>query len=147
MINLLRRGNAGVMTGRAIAKPHIRGMDKIVRECTKAVVDSVARSTVQLRCYMTERFAFADIAVMAGQAVAAICAHMVKRCTGKVGGVMASGAVLVVGTGWYVVGEFTDTNHIIVAGVTATHERGSGMLKGARAKGARAVTNTAILNG
>lgn len=72
---------------------------------------------------------------------------MVKRRTGKVGGVMASGAVLVVGSGWYVVCEFTDTNHTIVAGVTATHERRTGMTKGASAKGARAMANTTILNG
>ena len=135
------------MTGRAIVVHYVCVMDKSVRESTKAVVDSVARSTVQLRCYMTERLAFADIAVMAGKAVAGICAGMVKHHTGKVGGVMASGAVLIVGTGWYVVGEFTDTNHIIVAGVTATHERSSDMLKGASAKGARAVTNTTILSG
>jgi len=135
------------MTGRAIAAHYVRVMDKSVRECTKAVVDSVARRAVQVRCYMTERLAFADIAVMAGQAVAGICARMVKRRTGKVGSVMASGAVLVVGTGWYVVREFTDTNHIIVAGVTATHERRSDMLKGASAKGAWAMTNTTILSG
>ena len=136
------------MTGRAVATHYVRVMDKSVRECTKAVIDSVARSTVQLRCYMTERLAFADIAVMAGQAVAGICAGKVKLRTSKGGGViMTYCAILVVGAGWYVVGEFTDTNHIIVAGVTATHERSSDMLKGASAKGARAVTNTTILSG
>ena len=103
VINLLRRCNTGVMTGRAIAVHYVRVMDKSVRECTKAVVDSVARRAVLVRCYMTERLACADITVMAGQAVTGIRAGMVKRHTGKSCGVMANGAILVVGTGWYVI--------------------------------------------
>jgi len=122
-------------------------MDKIASECTKAVVASVvAGRTVLLRRYMTQRLAFADITVMTGQAVAGICAGMIKRRTGKAAGVMTYGAILVVGTGRYVIRQFTDTNHIIVAGVTATHERRAGMVKGASGKGTRGVTNTTVFS-
>ena len=79
-------------------------MDKSVSESTKAVVgDVVARRTVLVRRYMTQRLACADITVMAGQAVAGIWACVVKRRSSKVGGVMANSAVLVVGTGRYVI--------------------------------------------
>ena len=84
---------------------------------------------------------------MAGQAVSGICACVVKRRISKVGGVMAISAVLVVGTGRYVIRQFTDTNRIVVARVTATYKRRAGMIKGARAKSSRCVTNTTILSG
>ena len=108
---------------------------------------SVAGRTVQVRRYMTNRLTNTDITVMAGQAVAGICAGVVKRHRSKVGGVMANGAVLVVGTGRYVIRQFTNTNLIIVAGVTTTYKRSAGMIKAASGKGARAVTNTTIFSG
>ena len=95
---------------------------------------------------MTQRLSFTDITVMAGQAIAGICAGMVKRRPSKVGGVvMANSAVLGVGTGWYVIRQFTNTNRVVVARVTATGD--AGMVIGASAKGARGMTNTAILGG
>ena len=134
------------MAGGTIACHNSRGMDKSARECTKAVVgDVVARRTALVRRYMTQRLACADITVMAGQAVAGICTCVVKRRTSKVGGVMANSAVLVVGTGRYVIWQFTDTNRIVVARVTATGD--IGMAIGASGKGARGVTNTTIFSG
>jgi len=106
---------------------------------------SVAGRTVLVRRYMTNRLTNTDITVMAGQAVAGICAGVVKRHSSKVGGVMTNGAVLVVGTGRYVIRQFTDTNHIIVAGVAATSN--TGMVIGASTKGTRGVTNTTVLSG
>ena len=103
MINFPGQCNTGVVAGRAIAAHYVRVMDKSARECTKAVVDSVARSTVQARCYMTQRLADADITVMAGQAVTGICAGMVKYHASKSCGVMANSTILVVRTGWYMV--------------------------------------------
>ena len=64
-------------------------MDKSASECNKAITDSVARRTVQVRYHMTKRLADADITVMAGQAVAGICARMVKCRTSKARGDMA----------------------------------------------------------
>ena len=90
-------------------------MDKSARECTKAVVDRVAGRAVQVGRYMTQRLACADITVMAGQAVTGICARMVKRHASKSCGVMANGAILVVGTGWYVIRQLAHTNYIVVA--------------------------------
>jgi hypothetical protein len=106
---------------------------------------SVTGRTVLVRRYMANRLTHTDITVMAGQAVAGICAGVVKRHSSKVGGVMANGAVLVVGTGRYVIRKFTDTNRVVVAGVAATSD--AGMVIGASAKGARVVTNTAVLIG
>ncbi len=92
------------MAGGTIAAHNIHLMDKSASECTKAVVGSVVTGrTVLLCCYMTQRLALADITVMAGQAVAGICTRVVKRRTGKAGGVMAYGAILVGGTGRYVI--------------------------------------------
>ena len=146
VINLLRRCNTRVVTGRAIAVHNSRVMHKSASECTKAVVDSVvAGRTVLVRRYMTQRLAFADITVMAGQAVAGIGAGVVKRRSSKVGDVMANGAVLVVGTGRYVIRQFTHTDHIVVAGVTATID--TGMVIGTSGKGARGVTNITVLTG
>ena len=145
VINLLGRCNTGVMAGCAIAAYYVRVMDKSARECTKAVVDSVTRRAVQVGRYMTERLACADITVMAGQAVAGICTCVVKRHTSKFGGVMANSTILVVGTGRYVIRQFTDTNRVVVACVTATGD--TGMVISASGKGARGVTNTTILSG
>lgn len=82
---------------------------------------------------------------MTGQAIAGICAGVVKRRTSKGGGIMAHGAILVVRSGRYVVREFTHADHIIVTRVAATHKRRAGMTKGASAKRPRGVANLAIL--
>ena len=95
---------------------------------------------------MIKRFASTDITVMAGQAVAGICARVVKRCTSKGRGVMARVAIQE-GIGRHVVWEFTDASHIVMAGVTTTHKRRAGMSKGASAKSPRGMASTAILNG
>ena len=147
VIKLPGQCNTGVMAGCTITAHYSHVVDKSVDECSKADVNGVAGRTVFVRRYMTQRLACADITVMAGQAVAGICAGVVKRRTSKSRSVMAHGAILVVGSGRYVVRQFTDTGHIIVAGITAAHERRAGMIKGASAKGARGVTNTAILSG
>lgn len=96
---------------------------------------------------MTSRLACADITVMAGQAVAGICVRMVKRRTSKGYGVMADGAILVIGGGRYVVRQFTDTDHIVVARVAATDKRRACMTKDASAKSTRSMANTTILIG
>ncbi len=143
VINLLGRCNTRVVAGRTItAHNNILTMHKSASECTKAVVVSVvAGRTVQVRHYMTNRLTSTDIAIMAGQAVAGICACVVKRHSCKVGGVMANGAVLIVGTGRYVIRQFTDTNRVVMARVTATSNTG------ASGKGTRGVTNTTVLGG
>ena len=91
-------------------------MNKSASECNKAIVDSVARRTVQVRYHMTKRLADADITVMAGQAVAGICARMVKSGAGKGrGGEMTVVTFLIVWSGRDVIQKFTDTNPVVVA--------------------------------
>ncbi len=93
---------------------------------------------------MSKRLAFAGITVMAGCAIAGICTRVVKRRTSKSRGVeMAIVAFL---SGRYVVRQFTDTDHIVVARRAAASSD-TDMTKGARAKGTRGMANTAILNG
>ena len=84
---------------------------------------------------------------MAGQAVAAVRAQMIKRGTGKAGGVMTISAILVVRNGRDVVRQFAYTDHIVVTGITAAHERWTAMIKGASGEGSGAVTDAAILGG
>ena len=83
---------------------------------------------------------------MAGCAIAGICARMIKRRASKGRGVMAHVTVLTGGSR-YVVRQFTDADHVIVAGVTTTHKRKAGMIKDAGTKGTRGMAGTAILNG
>ncbi len=90
------------MAGRTITAHYTHIMDKSAGECSKADVNGVARRTVQVRRYMTKRLAFADITVMAGQAITGICARMVKRRTSKGRGDMASIAIQE-GIGRYVI--------------------------------------------
>ena len=91
-------------------------MDKSARECNKAIVNSVARRTVQVRYHMTKRLADADITIMAGQTVAGICARVVKRGAGKgCRGEMTVVTFLIVWSGRNVVQKFTDTNPVVVA--------------------------------
>ena len=145
VINFLRRCNTRIMAGRTIAAYYKRIMDKSVDECSKADVNGVARRTVQVRCYMSKRLAFADITVMAGQAVAGICARVVKRRTSKGRGVvMANVAFLVIGSGRYMIREFTDTGSIVVArrAVACNH---ADMIKGARAKSPQGMAVATIL--
>ena len=92
---------------------------------------------------MTKRLACADITIMAGQAVAGICARVVKRRASKGRGDMAIGAILIVGTGRYVVREFTHANHIVVARITVICD--AGMIIDASSKGSRGMTKLAIL--
>lgn len=64
---------------------------------------------------MTRRFADTDVAVMAGQTVAGICARVVKYRISKIGGVMANGTILVVGVCRYVIQQFANANPVVVA--------------------------------
>ena len=97
----LRRGNARVMAGCAIATHYIRVMDKSASEGSKVVVISVAGRAIQVGRYMTKRLACADISVMARCAIV-YDANVVKRRTSKGRGVMASIAIQE-GIGRYVI--------------------------------------------
>ena len=91
-------------------------MNKSASECIKAIADSVARRTVQVRYHMTERLADADITVMTGQTVAGNCVRVVKRGAGKGrGGEMTVVTSLIVWSGRDVIQKFTDTNPVVVA--------------------------------
>ena len=144
MVDLLRHGYARIVAGCTVAAHDNRIMHKSAHEAIKGAC-LVAGRTVLAGGYMTGGLTHADIAVMAGQAVAAICAQVIKRRAGKTGGVMAIGTILVVGNGRYMVWQFAYANYIVVAGVTTTYERWSSMAKGAGGKGAGAMTNTTIL--
>lgn len=102
MIHLLRQCYTRVVAGCTVAAHDNRIMYKSACEAVKGTC-YVAGGTVQVRRYMTSRLAHTDISIMAGQAVAAICAQVIKRRTRKTGGVMTIGAILVVGNGRYVV--------------------------------------------
>ena len=95
---------------------------------------------------MIERLSDTNATIMAGHTVVHD-AYVAKRHICKTAGIMTIGAILAVGSGRYVVRKFTDTDHIIVAGVTTTQKRRAGMTKGARAKCTRGMASTAILNG
>ena len=94
---------------------------------------------------MIQRLSSADIIVMALRAITGIYAHVVKCCISKVRDVMTISAILVIGIGWYVVSEFTHTDHIVVARITVTSD--TSMIIGASAKGAWAMTKLAIICG
>ena len=83
---------------------------------------------------------------MAGQAVAGICASVVKYYICKVDGGMANVAFLVIGSGRYMIWEFTDTDSIVVARCAATSSSIE-MIIGASAKSSRSMASTAILGG
>jgi len=80
---------------------------------------------------------------MAGQAVAGICARVIKHCSSKVDGVMTNGAILITGSGRYVIRQFTHSNYIVVTQSTVCDN--TGMVIGASAKGARGMAVTTIL--
>ena len=91
---------------------------------------------------MCDRFSSTDATIMAGCAIAGIYTHVVKRRISKARCVMAHGAIR---SGWQVINEFTNTDHIVVAGFTVIDD--TGMIIGAGAKGARGVTNTTVFSG
>ena len=115
MIKLLGHCDTGVMAGCTITAHYIQIMNKSASERTEAAVDVVARRAVQAGRHMIKRLANADISVMAGQAITGICARVIKHHSSKVDGVMANSAILVIGSGRYVIRQFTHTNHIVVA--------------------------------
>ena len=92
---------------------------------------------------MTHRFAFANVAVMTGQAVAGIGTRMIERRTCKAGGVMTNSAILVVWTCRYMIRQFTDTDYIVVACITATGD--ARMIIRASAESARGMAVATIL--
>jgi len=146
MINLLRRCNTRVMAGRTVIAHYIIIMEKSARECNKGA-GTVARRAIQvglyqIGLYMTNRLATTDRAIMAGLAIAAY-PHVAKRCSSKVGGVMANGAILVVGSGRYVVQELTYTNPAVVARITVSDL--TKMVIGARAKSPQGMAVATIL--
>lgn len=122
VVHLLRCCDTAVMAGCTITAHDTQVMDKGAGECTKAAVNEMARSAVQVSRYMTKGFAFTDIAVMTDSAIAGICGVMVKRHISKVGRNMAN-ATIIVEIGWYVIRQLTYTDSIIVTGVTPADER------------------------
>ena len=103
MIKLLGHCDTGVMAGCTITAHYIQIMNKSASECTKAAVNVVARRAVQAGRNMTKSLACADITVMAGQAIAGICARVIKHRRSKVDGVMTNSTILVSGSGRYVI--------------------------------------------
>jgi hypothetical protein len=106
--------NTGVVTGCTITAHDVHVMHKSTGEGAECVVDDMARGTVLTGHNMTHRFPFADIAIMAGQAVAGIRAGMVKQCSDKAGRRMTVGARLIVRRCRDVIQEFTYADHIIM---------------------------------
>ena len=143
VINLFGHCDTRVMAGCTITAHDIQIMYKCASECTKAVIDGVAIIAILVGRYMINSFATADSTVMAGQAVTGICARVVKHRISKVDGVMTHGAILVTGSGRYMIREFTHTNHIVVARITVSDN--TGMVIGTRAKGAQGMAVTTIL--
>ena len=90
---------------------------------------------------MCDRFSGTDATIMAGCAIAGIDTDVVKRRISKARCVMAHGAIR---SGRHVINEFTNTDHIVVAGFTVISD--TDMIKAAGSKGARGVTNTAIFS-
>ena len=132
------------MAGRTIAAHSIRIMEKCADECTVAIIDKVANITILVRCYMTERFSFTDVAVMTGQAVAGISAGVVKSHISEVGSVfMAIGTILSIGSRRNVILQFTDTDHIVVARITINDD--TGMIIGTSAEGAWSMAMYTVL--
>jgi len=109
------------------------------------VEDIVTRRAIQRCRHMISRLADTEITVVAQRAIVAVYAHVVKRGHSEVRGVMAVGAILVIGIGRYVVNEFTHTDHIVVARRAATND--TGMIIGASGKGAWSMTNTTVFSG
>jgi hypothetical protein len=144
MINDLGCCDTGGMAGCAIAGIYTQVVKADTRKGGE-VVGVMARRAIQACRQMVQGLSKGDVTVMAGRAVVGY-AGVVKRCICKVNGVMAIGTILVE-QGWYVIRQFTDTGHIVVAGVARTHKRRSGMIKGARAKRPRGMAGTAILVG
>ena len=135
------------MAGRTIVVNDTRRMVEGSRESRVVVTsDKMACRAVQASRQMASRFTFADIAIMASQAIAGISARVIKQHACKAGGYMASVAIQE-GIGRYMIRQFAHTDHIVVAGVARTHERRAGMIKGASAEGAGGMANLAILGG
>ena len=91
---------------------------------------------------MCDRFSGTDATIMAGCAIAGIDTDVVKCRISKARCVMAHGAIR---SGRHVINEFTNTDHIVVAGFTVIED--TGMIIRAGAKGARGVTNTTVFSG
>lgn len=133
------------MAGRTIAAHDTQVMDKSINETTKRG-GIVTRRTVKVRVDMTRRLADADITIMTGQAVAGICAGMVKCGASKGRGVMAVVALLVARGGRYVIQKFTYTNPVVMArGAAASSD--TDMIKGASTKGTWSMAGAAIFTG
>lgn len=90
---------------------------------------------------MSGWLASADPSIMAGCAIAAIYADVVKGCISKTRNVMAHGTIR---SGRQVIYVLARTDDLVMAGFTVTCD--AGMIKAACAKGTRGVTNTAVLN-
>ena len=133
------------MAGCTIAAHDTQVMDKSSNETSKGG-GIVARRTVKVRIDMTRGLADADITIMAGQAVAGICAGMVECGASKGGGVMAVVALLVARGGRYVIQQFTYTNPVVMARRAAASSD-TDMIKGASAKCSRSMAGTAIFTG
>ena len=94
---------------------------------------------------MTQRLAFTDITVMAGQAVTGVCRAVIKRHVSKGGSNMTVAAILSIRNSHYVIREFTDADQIIVTCITAAGN--TAMIICTRAEGARSMTRTTVIIG
>ena len=72
---------------------------------------------------------------------------MVKHCISKADGVMAIGAVLAIGTGRYVITEFTYTDPVVVACIAAISDTGMIISPGAEGTGSMAVAAILVTGG
>ena len=101
---------------------------------------NVAYIAILLRRYMSGWLASADPTIMTGCTIAAVNTHMVKRCISKIRDVVAHGAIR---SGRQVICVLANTDYSVMAGFTVTCD--TGMIKAARGKGTRRVTNTTVL--
>ena len=152
VINLLRFCDTRIMTGSTIVA--VNTTQVMVEGASKSRIAVVCDSCYRMACRavigigsfnVANGLTLADSAVMTGQAVAGICTGVIKRYISKAGSYMASAAAIQQGIGRYVIWQFTDTYHIVVAGIASTHKRRASMIKSAGGKSPRSMANTAIL--
>jgi hypothetical protein len=133
------------MAGCTITTHDIQIMHKGTCEGTEAVVDDMTGRAVLTGRNVTHRFSCADIAIMAGEAVAGIRAGMIKQGTDKTGRRVAGGTILIVRCSRDMIREFTYADPVVVTRGTAIDD--AGMIIGTGAESTRCMANTAVLAG
>ncbi len=106
------------------------------------VVDIVTRGAIQGRRQMIDGFSNTDHTVMARRAVIGVDPYVIEHRIAEIRSVVTHGTIR---RGWQVIGELADIDDIVVARRAAVDD--TGMIIGATGKGARVVTDTAILDG